>query len=281
MDNNELWNKMERLAQKNTALLTNNMEFTRLVKEAYDEDLDIWIACEYKKGNDKQAFQGCIGLDAVHRFLICYTSEKRAQKGFGNLLYDRAKMRDILNNMFNKESLIGLAFNPGKDAMVLVLKESLKYMMPGSKPKPPHFRDTLYEEEKIKRRYTLKVFPKGWGREAYRVLEISGRDTLEQLCTAILETFDFQDEHLYEFCMDNKVNSLCTYQSSPQWGEPSVQIMIDKLGLTEGQKFLLHYDFGDDWIFSIRVQKIAEEKQYEKPAVIKSKGEVEQYPDWE
>lgn len=92
-------------------------------------------------------------------------------------------------------------------------------------------------------------------------MEISGRDTLEQLCTAILEAFDFQDEHLYEFCMDNKENSLYTYQYSPQWGEPSVQIMLDKLGLTEGQKFLLHYDVGDDWMFSIGVEKIAEEKQ--------------------
>ena len=67
------------------------------------------------------------------------------------------------------------AFNPGKETMVLVLKERLKYIMPGSKSKSPLFRDTLYEEEKIKRHYTLKVFPKGWGREVYRVLEISGR----------------------------------------------------------------------------------------------------------
>lgn len=39
MDNNELWDKMEQLAQKDTSKLKNNMEFAHLVK-AYDEDLD-------------------------------------------------------------------------------------------------------------------------------------------------------------------------------------------------------------------------------------------------
>ncbi|MGM9581426.1 MAG: plasmid pRiA4b ORF-3 family protein [Anaerovibrio sp.] len=129
--------------------------------------------------------------------------------------------------------------------------------------------------------YTLKVYPKGWGRKAYRVIKISGSATLNSLCEVILDSFDFSDEHMYEFCMDNKMYSRDSYQSDPDPGERSAKIKIDKLGLKEKQKFSLHYDFGDDWMFVINVQKIQEEAGKCKPCVIKSKGKVEQYPDFE
>lgn len=59
--------------------------------------------------------------------------------------------------------------------------------------------------------HTMKVYPKGLGREAYRVIKISGSATLNGLCKAILDSFDFTDDHLYEFCMDNKMYSRDSY----------------------------------------------------------------------
>ena len=58
-------------------------------------------------------------------------------------------------------------------------------------------------------------------------------------------------------------------------------IALDELGLIEGQKFSLHYDFGDDWMFAIRVMKIEEVKRHRKPMLLGSKGSVEQYPEGE
>ena len=51
--------------------------------------------------------------------------------------------------------------------------------------------------------------------------------------------------------------------------------------LQEKQKFLLHYDFGDDWQFVIRVEKIIQVAEEIKPRVTKEKGEIVQYPDFE
>ena len=51
--------------------------------------------------------------------------------------------------------------------------------------------------------YLLKVYPNGNGREVYRKIEITGDATLDDLCRTIIASFDFIDEHLYEFCMDN------------------------------------------------------------------------------
>ena len=39
-------------------------------------------------------------------------------------------------------------------------------------------------------RYTLKVYPAGRGREIYRTIMISGKDTLDDLCEFILESFN-------------------------------------------------------------------------------------------
>ena len=133
----------------------------------------------------------------------------------------------------------------------------------------------------MNKKYTLKVFPAGAGRQVYRVIEMSGEHSLDDLCRIILSSFDFTDEHLYEFCMDNRMYSDYSYQSDPEGGEPSTRVKLDKLGLMIKQKFSLHYDFGDDWMFTIIVQNIAETAKKTVPRVIKEKGKIEQYPDWE
>lgn len=133
----------------------------------------------------------------------------------------------------------------------------------------------------MNKQYLIKVYPIGLGREVYRNIEISGEDTLDRLCQIILESFDFTDEHLYEFCMDNRMYQEYNYQSDPEEDEPSTKIILDELRLVEKQKFSLHYDFGDDWMFTITVSKISEVQEDFEPRVIKSKGTIQQYPDWD
>lgn len=132
------------------------------------------------------------------------------------------------------------------------------------------------------KQYTFKVYPKGRGRECYRVIHISGKETLDKLCEEILDAFDFEDEHLYEFCMNNKMFEEDNYQSDPdEEYQKSTKEKIDRLRLAKGQKFSLHYDFGDDWMFVIVVQGIDETTENIVPYVSKEKGFLEQYPDWD
>ena len=79
--------------------------------------------------------------------------------------------------------------------------------------------------------------------------------------------------------MDNRMYSEDTYQSDPVEDEPSTDITLDKIGLYKGQKFSLHYDFGDDWMFTITVSKISEAGERFEPRIVKSKGYIQQYPD--
>ncbi len=133
----------------------------------------------------------------------------------------------------------------------------------------------------MKNLYTLRVYPAGNGREVYRVIEIGGDATLDRLCEVIMDAFDFIHEHLYEFCMDNRMYSEFSYQVDPEDDEPSTDISLDDIHLMVGQKFTLHYDYGDDWMFPITVSKIQQTSDPGEPRVIKSKGAVQQYPDWD
>ncbi len=83
-----------------------------------------------------------------------------------------------------------------------------------------------------------------------------------------------------QFCMDNRMDSEDSYRYDPENGGPSTDIAIDEIGLVKGQNFLLHYDYGDDWMFTIHVQKIENETKKISPKLIKAAGHVEQYPDW-
>ncbi len=134
------------------------------------------------------------------------------------------------------------------------------------------------------KRYTFKVYPKGLGREVYRVFTFSGESTLDSLCIEILGQFDFIYEHLYAFCMDNSPysgNEDMHFEYQNELGETETDIPVKKLRLAKGQKFTLHYDYGDDWLFVISTQKIEDVEEEEPPKLLKSKGEVEQYPDWD
>ncbi len=132
------------------------------------------------------------------------------------------------------------------------------------------------------KQYTLKVFPQGQARKAYRVIEISGSDTLDRLCDVILSAFDFSHDHLYEFSMSGRLYSDDNYTCDPEYkGQPTTDIKLDTLGLDKGQKFIFHYDFGDDWIFEIQVQEIKIEAVRVIAHVTEEKGIVEQYPDYD
>ena len=74
--------------------------------------------------------------------------------------------------------------------------------------------------------------------------------------------------------MDNHIYSEDAYQSDPEGEEPSADVTLDEVGLCKGQKFTLHYDFGDDWMFTITVSKIVEVQKDFSPRIVKAKGSI-------
>lgn len=128
--------------------------------------------------------------------------------------------------------------------------------------------------------YILKV---ELDRQLWRRIRISASSTLHALHESIQEAYNFADDHLYAFFMGKKA-----WQGQAYWGPHSDErpradkTKLSSLDLEKGQSFLYLFDFGDEWLFKVKVEKVLETEMVPlKPAVVESKGLAPyQYEEW-
>ncbi len=132
--------------------------------------------------------------------------------------------------------------------------------------------------------YTLKVaLPES---NVSHVVSLSGSSTLEELHHLIQDAFEFADDHLYGFFMDNCPYSEDAYYAPGDEEERCAdEVTLDELSLKVGRKFLYIFDFGCDWNFTIQVQRIERVDHKPVPMILESHGQnPSQYGDeidWE
>ena len=122
------------------------------------------------------------------------------------------------------------------------------------------------------------------GTGCYRHIRISGKASLEELSDAILDAFDFDNDHLHAFFMNNKAwdDEHCYSSAYAEDGCPDTyNCRLQFVGLEEGKKFLYIFDFGDNWQFKCKVLKVLDEDT-KTAEVIRTKGEApKQYPEYD
>lgn len=138
---------------------------------------------------------------------------------------------------------------------------------------PPEFREGRHE-------FTASLSSSCWRRIA-----ISAYDTLDDLAWAIIDAFDFDGEHLYEFSFRDR-DGTTTQVACGACGEGELQtdeMQVGYLPLTEGQSMRFWYDFGADWKFNVRLEGVGPpESESRPPKVVAKKGKApEEYPSWE
>ena len=122
------------------------------------------------------------------------------------------------------------------------------------------------------------------GTGCYRHIRIAASATLYRLHKAILDAFEFEDDHEHAFFMDNRLWSEddC-FVSSKLHPEDRVtrRCKLENLDLCEGDRFKYLFDYGEEWTFQCRVLRILDEATA-KPVIVKSVGEAPwQYPEWD
>ncbi|MGC8640812.1 MAG: IS1096 element passenger TnpR family protein [Isosphaeraceae bacterium] len=143
--------------------------------------------------------------------------------------------------------------------------------------------------------YVLSVFLSGGPMSAkfankiiYRVIEIRGDQTLEQLHQAIFEAYDRFDQHAYEFQLgkrpfDSDGPNYGTAESTlrKKSGGDARTTTLDDLNLKQQRAFGYWFDFGDDWYHQVQVERIEQAiPTVTYPRVIKRVGKSPpQYPD--
>ena len=123
--------------------------------------------------------------------------------------------------------------------------------------------------------------------EMWRQIAISSEDTLDSLAFAILDSIKFSDpEHLYEFTYRDRFGLIEAIVSPDADGRRYTdEVLIGELPLQPGESMTFHFDFGDDWKFSVMLERIdppnAKKKQ-KLPRVLAKHGKSPpQYESWD
>ena len=118
----------------------------------------------------------------------------------------------------------------------------------------------------------------------WRRIAMPADSTLGDLFRMILRSVDFDDDHLYKFRYTDRLGAVVTAgHSFSQEGPWADDIAIGTLPLDPGQEMQLTYDFGDNWQFKVKLERIEPANpKAKKPRILESHGEApEQYPDWD
>lgn len=127
------------------------------------------------------------------------------------------------------------------------------------------------------------LFKVSLGHGCWRTIKLSTAHTLQHLHDSIQKAFGFWDDHLFAFFMDGKPWSRDVYWDKREGSKPTAdKVVIGKLGLSAGKQFLYLFDFGDEWRFTVKVEKFVHEIAPFKPVIVERLGDnPEQYSEWE
>ncbi|WP_305906720.1 hypothetical protein Q9L42_019470 [Methylomarinum sp. Ch1-1] len=110
--------------------------------------------------------------------------------------------------------------------------------------------------------------------KAYRLIQVSGSTILDDFASAILDAFDFDHDHLYQFSFKN-VYGYSEHISHPMMTDVAkitVECRVGELPLMQGMEIVFTFDFGDNWEFSCVVESILDQPCDQKPKVLKKQG---------
>ncbi len=120
--------------------------------------------------------------------------------------------------------------------------------------------------------------------EVWRRIAFPAKLTLEDLSDGILDVFDFDNDHLYQFRYRTRYGFI-TEVNSPDMDEGpfTTDVVLGEMGLEIGTDFIYLFDFGDNWEFEVTLERVDPQgPPVDKPLFLEGFGEPpEQYPSYE
>ena len=111
----------------------------------------------------------------------------------------------------------------------------------------------------------------------WRRIAISAESSLDELAMCIIDAFDFDGDHLYAFQFVERDGQKLTVEH-PRVGDAELhtdEIAVGYLPLQEGESMPFQYDFGADWRFKVKLEKITPaDPEISTPIVVESHGEA-------
>jgi hypothetical protein len=128
------------------------------------------------------------------------------------------------------------------------------------------------------------VFKAALGRDLWRRIAIDAEEPLDALAGAILDAYDFDRDHLYQFSYRNRFgveeSVQHPYLDEGPW---TSEVRVGDVPLAVGQSMTYLFDFGDCWEFEVTLEQVEPAvKGLPEPVLIDGRGDApEQYPSWD
>jgi hypothetical protein len=133
-------------------------------------------------------------------------------------------------------------------------------------------------------------FKVSYGKETYRVMEIEGSTSLNDLAVDITDSYDFLMDHCFGFyskTIGNVLDSEEAYElftdqedGVSETGAKGVEKEYVGSVFQKGKSMTFYFDYGDDWLFMVECLDVYDaESGKEYPTLLESQGALEQYPE--
>jgi len=146
----------------------------------------------------------------------------------------------------------------------------------------PSWQENLVLPDREPRQGTF-VFRVSLGK-VWRLIAMPADATLDDLVEVILQSVKFDNDHLHEFSYRNRLGAKVSVHH-PAMDEPPYtdEVSIGSLPLEPGETMELTYDFGDNWRFTVKLDRIEPpEAKIKAPRILESHGSApKQYQDWD
>ena len=120
----------------------------------------------------------------------------------------------------------------------------------------PEWRQNL-ELPEIEPREGTFIFRVSLGKICWRLIAMPADATLDDLVSIVLHSVNFDDDHLYRFSYRDRLGSTCIINHPAMEESPSTdEVSIGSLPLELGQSMELLYDFGDEWLFTVKLERV-------------------------
>jgi hypothetical protein len=143
----------------------------------------------------------------------------------------------------------------------------------------PAWRNSLGEPEAVEPFRGSVTFKVSLGPSVWRRIVMPAESAFVDLAEFILDTFEFDHDHLYQFRYQDEYTTLRTLHDPSCRdvdGDYADEVSLGKAGLFPQQLVEFHYDFGDDWRFDVRVEKLDASETGAEPAVLAKEGKAPQ-----
>jgi hypothetical protein len=120
--------------------------------------------------------------------------------------------------------------------------------------------------------------------KVWRLIAMPADATLDTLVSWILDSVDFDSDHLYEFIYRDRLGAtVSAFHPYMDEGPFADEVPIGTLPLEPGRTMQLVYDFGDNWKFIVKLERIEPPgAKIKAPKILESHGKApEQYESWD